>query len=91
MKDKRIVYGARCLWWGSIHEVKEITGYGIPGCPHCGSPLFEVDSIETWNAGIEKYSKNDPQYAQFVDWLRTHHRTNFDTARKEFDESQTRQ
>lgn len=91
MKDTRIVYGARCLWWGSINETHVIPGVGIPCCPHCGSPLFEVDSIAVWTAGIQEQSKIDPHYAQFVDWLRTHHRINYDAARKEFDASQTRQ
>lgn len=81
--DPRIVYGARCTWWGAIDQAAPgrplgaIEGAlagavgGIPGCPHCGGPLFEVVDEATWWAGVDKHeAERDPGYRGFIEWLR---------------------
>jgi hypothetical protein len=74
--DERIAYGARCAWWDSIHNVgvKHIPGSGGPGlpcCPHCGSVLMEVPSIENWNQNMDKYEADGhPGYRAMMEWSR---------------------
>lgn len=71
--DLRIVYGARCSWWDSIDKVATTTGLpgGLPVCPHCGSPLFEVGSETEWWAGVDQHeSEREPGYRAFIEWLR---------------------
>ncbi len=64
-KDARIVYGM-CTWWGSIYEVDK-SGV-IPTCPHCGSPLYEVENIEAWYKQCDLYPEID--YRKALDWVR---------------------
>lgn len=69
-RDPRIVYGARCTWWDSIDKVGR-TGSGLPGCPHCGSPLFETPDEATWWAGVGAYERDGhPGYRELVEWGR---------------------
>ena len=51
--DTRYCYGACCTWHGPIQNT--INSSGIPGCPHCGGPLFEMKSKEEWNARAEEF------------------------------------
>lgn len=69
--DTRVVYGARCAWWGSIADVGS-TRSGLPGCPHCGGVLFEIDSEEEWWASAHRHARaqGDPNYPEFLAWLR---------------------
>lgn len=80
-KDQRIVYGI-CTWWDSID--KAANKDGLPCCPHCGSPLFEMSSIEEWNSKVNEHEKKDPGYAKFVEWLRGKCFKNYGTAREAY-------
>lgn len=68
--DPRITYSAGCTWWGRIQDTKCYNN--IPGCPHCGSPLYEMPSIDHWNASVHQYAteNNDPLYPDFITWLK---------------------
>lgn len=70
MLDSRIAYGANCVWWDSIDKVAN--KHGLPVCPQCSGVLFEIESIEEWNRGVDHFEKNNPSpgYRKFVDWLR---------------------
>lgn len=69
--DRRVVYGATCLWWDSITQVS-VTGHGLPCCPHCGGVLYEVETEAVWWAQVDAYEagKPWPGYRAFVTWLR---------------------
>ncbi len=66
MKDERIIYGF-CTWWDSIDKAGD---KGIPCCPKCKSNLFEMESIEIWNAKVAGFDYNHKGYKNFIDWLR---------------------
>jgi len=67
--DTRIVYSAHGTWWDSIDKVS--TNRGIPCCPHCGSPLFEMESEEPWWEGARRYEANGhPGYVDMMKWAR---------------------
>lgn len=69
-QDPRIVYGARCAWWDSIDKVST-TATGLPVCPHCASPLFEIGSEAEWWLGVQRHEEaGNPGYRAFVVWLR---------------------
>ena len=54
--DTRYCYSATCTWHGSIYEV--VKGYeGLPGCPHCGSVLYEYKSREEWKEQAKKFAE----------------------------------
>lgn len=93
MNDKRIVYGARCMWWGSISEVGHAptrSGHPLPCCPHCGGVLMEVDSIETWMQQAQEWEANGhPGYGAFLAWLRGKCYPNMDAAQNAFAEATT--
>ena len=71
MNMNPIPYGARCTWWDSIDKVGTLNGT-LPCCPICKNVLFQVDSLEVWHAGVQKYAaeKPDPEYPAFIEWLR---------------------
>lgn len=90
-KDTRIAYGATCLWWDTIDKVgtngKGPIG-GLPCCPICKGVLFEVSSMQEWDAGITKYAikNSDTTYPAFMQWLRGKCRPRYDEAREEYAE-----
>lgn len=85
MADERIVYGARCAWWDSIDQIATTTS-GLPLCPHCGSPLFEVANEREWWVGVDRYeAAGNPGYREFVMWLRGKCFRSVDLARVAFD------
>lgn len=73
-RDARIVYGAQCVWWDSIHHAGR--GAAIPVCPECGSPLFEVESESAWWASVALFESGEADgikkkgYRDFLEWLR---------------------
>ncbi|MCC8949310.1 hypothetical protein H8A97_30465 [Bradyrhizobium sp. Arg62] len=74
IEDTRIVYGFRCVWWDGIEKVGS-KGQGplggLPCCPHCGSPLFEMPSPKEWWDGVERHQANGhPGYRDFIEWLK---------------------
>lgn len=84
-QDTRIVSGARCTWWDSIDKAGK-TSSGLPGCPHCGSPLFETSSIEAWNKGVQEYeAAGHPGYAKRIAWMRGKCYRNLDEANKAYE------
>lgn len=70
--DPRVVYGARCTWWDSIHKVaKTDTDPPIPCCPHCGSVLFETENEASWFKSIDHYeASGHPGYRAMMEWSR---------------------
>jgi len=73
LKDERIVYGARCVWWDSIDKASKTkdSKFALPCCPHCGSVLFEVPSIEGWMDSVDAHEKKGhPGYRKLVEWCR---------------------
>ena len=67
---ERVVYGARCSWWGSITDVATKPS-GLPCCPHCGGVLMEVDNEGVWWTGARRYEADGhPGYVDFLTWLR---------------------
>lgn len=72
--DTRIVYGFRCVWWDGIEKVGRLglrPSETIPGCPHCGSGLMQMDGPAEWWAGVEKHEANGhPGYRAFMEWLK---------------------
>nr|WP_294577496.1 hypothetical protein [uncultured Rhodopila sp.] len=72
MTDTRFVYGARCTWFGPIAEIGKRGG--IPACPHCGSPLYEMPNEAMWWRVVDKHeAAGNPGYRAFVEWLRGKH------------------
>lgn len=79
-KNPKIVYGAACVWWDYIWNCGKTqpmrarpTGelHSLPCCPHCGSVLFEVPSIEEWNKSMEQFEKDGhPGYVAMMNWSR---------------------
>ncbi len=74
--DTRIVYGFRCVWWDGIEQVGKMKGGdgplgSLPCCPHCGSPLMQMDSPAQWWDGVAKHEVNGhPGYRAFIEWLK---------------------
>jgi len=87
VEDTRIVYGAGCSWWDSISAAGS-TASGLPCCPHCGSPLFEVASEGEWWAGVDRHEAtalDGDGYRAFVEWLRGRHFTTLAVARARYE------
>ncbi len=72
--DGRVVYSVRGTWWDSIDKVALSqpgpSGHRIPICPHCSSPLFEMDSIEKWWEGVDLHDATHPGYRKMTEWGR---------------------
>jgi hypothetical protein len=68
--DRRIAFGERCTWWGSIDEVA--AGGLRPCCPHCRGPLLALPSIDCWNQTVDVQDAIQPGYKAFIAWLRGH-------------------
>lgn len=84
--DTQVVYGATCMWWDSIdkasqREPRPASGRfgipagtpmtGLPCCPHCKGPLFEVDSETVWWRDVDRFeAEGNADYRKFVTWLR---------------------
>lgn len=68
--DPRVVYGALCAWWDTIDKVH--LWLGLPACPVCHGPLFEMESLEVWWSGARIYAagKGDTEYLAFLEWSR---------------------
>jgi hypothetical protein len=71
-RDTRIVYGFFCSWWGGIEEAGQHFSKhpGLPGCPHCGHGLMQVDSPEIWWKGVDDMETKVPGYRDFISWLK---------------------
>lgn len=77
---ERVVYGARCTWWGLISEASAKPS-GLPCCPHCGGVLFEVPSETEWWAGVDQAERDGRAgYRAFIEWLRGRCCATFDIA-----------
>lgn len=68
--DTRIVYGALCIWWDSIHKATR-NAVGLPCCPHCSGVLMEVPDEKTWWDPIKEHAKkeNKPEYVDLWKWM----------------------
>jgi hypothetical protein len=66
--DTRVVYGARCTWWGLITETSK-TGSGLPCCPHCRGVLFEIASEAEWWSGVDQAEAGGRAgYRALIEW-----------------------
>lgn len=81
--DTRVVFSVRCSWWDGIDKVGKKTS-GLPCCPYCGSVLMEMDSEEEWWKSAENYAakENQPDYVEFIKWLRGKCYKNLDMAKE---------
>lgn len=71
VRDKRIVFGAFCTFWGTIYEARSaMSSIGVPSCPHCGGVLYEDKDIEAWNARLDATEVNYPDYVAAMNWQR---------------------
>lgn len=74
MTDKRIVYGANCVWWDSIYEVGHTparNGMRLPCCPHCGGVLFEMPNENVWWECVDRHeAAGHPGYRALIEWAR---------------------
>lgn len=69
--DTRVVYGATCTYWGGIYSIHMAPGIGIPVCPHCFRPLFEMENEEAFMEGARKHEEGGhPGYVAFITWLK---------------------
>jgi hypothetical protein len=75
--DTRVVYGVRCTYWGSIYSVAiqkipgEAIGGGLPVCPHCRFPLFEIDNEEDWlNSADTHEAAGHEGYKDMIVWAK---------------------
>jgi hypothetical protein len=70
-KGKLIVYGARCCWWNTIDRAGRLGGqpHGLPCCPYCESPLFEIAEELWWEQAQEVEDNGRDNYVDFVKWL----------------------
>ena len=68
MTDTRLVYSVRGTWWDSIDKVAT-TPNGLPVCPHCQSPLFEMGA-EAWWEGVDRHEAFEPGYRAMIEWSR---------------------
>ena len=69
MTDTRYVYGADCMWHGSISEIGKREG--LPCCPHCKGMLLETATPNIWWDQVDRIG---PIYREFVEWLHDNHR-----------------
>lgn len=60
------VYAACCAWHGSIYEAASST---IPVCPHCGSPLFQIEEDKWKDGAIAHEAKGHTHYVEFLEWV----------------------
>lgn len=68
--DTRYVYSARCTWNGPIQAVGKLPS-GLPCCPQCRSPLFELPSELEWTKAAHAYEREGHTgYASFMTWMR---------------------
>jgi len=76
MPDERIVYGAGCTWWDSIDKAGKAapsrSGHRLPGCPHCGGLLYELDNERLWWAGVDGFAARtgNAGYRNMIEWSR---------------------
>jgi len=84
---ERVVHGARCTWWNLIGNAAT-TPTGLPVCPYCRSPLFEVPGLHTWWYGAEQAVEAGTvadDYLDFLEWLQGRCFRNMDLARTAYD------
>lgn len=72
IKDTRVAYGVRCLWWDDIRKVGKTpyrNGVSLPCCPICKGMLFEMDSPEIWWRAVNRYqNQGHPGYHDLIEW-----------------------
>lgn len=70
-KDRRVVYGMGCVWWGNIADTV-VPKDGIPRCPHCHGVLFEMEGEDVYMDAVRRYEREKglTGYTDFIRWLR---------------------
>ena len=63
--DTKYCYGACCTWHGPIQNA--IDSGGIPGCPYCGGPLYQMDNKDIMDERVAEFqeTRNLPFYAEW--------------------------
>ena len=73
--DTKYVYGAKCLWHGSIHEVGTLDSSpyvgtkGLPCCPKCKGVLYQKESKEEWDTDVKVFMMIHPTYTHYKEWV----------------------
>jgi len=63
------VYGACCCWHGALSSTKR-NSMDLPGCPHCGGVLLQVDNEQEWWRGAREHEDSGhPGYVGFIKWI----------------------
>jgi hypothetical protein len=66
----------RCVWWDGIEMVGKMPGTegrlgSLPCCPHCNSPLMQMDDPAQWWATVEKHEADGHAgYRAFIEWMK---------------------
>ena len=85
LPDTRVVYGSRCSWWDSIDKASA-TGSGLPVCPFCKCPLFEMESEEEWWKNVDSHEKKShPGYRGMIEWGRGKCFPGYKTLQREYE------
>lgn len=50
----------------------KIEAHSLPCCPICKGVLFEFPTLEEWQKNVTAYAEKvgDPEYPEFISWLR---------------------
>lgn len=65
-KEKMVVFCSLCTFWGDISAAAK-SDSGIPVCPECGFPLYEMPKYE-WDTNVSRYDAGHPGYAEMMRW-----------------------
>lgn len=79
--ENKIVYGAKCTWWDDKEKAVIIESTNLPGCPFCGSVLFEQDK-KTWEKLTDNF--NEPGYKKMMVWSKGKCFPDLATLKKEY-------
>jgi hypothetical protein len=74
--DDRYVYGVTCTWHGWICNAGSMVQPegsqlpdGLPCCPHCSGPLYELPSKAEWDVLVQSHEdRGVKNYRVFTQW-----------------------
>lgn len=72
-EDTRYCYGVGCTWHGPIQNTADSPhkngAFNPPSCPCCGGLLFELPNKAAWDAGVERFVKEQPDFSLYAGFL----------------------